>query len=152
MSTLTDQQYQMLFTVRYAMRHYLQWSERQAAEVGLTPQQHQLLLAVRAHAAPLPPSIGDLAGYLMVRPNSTIELVGRAEAIGFVARAHDTNDQRIVRVSLTPHGESLLDELTGAHLQELERVAERLHLSEQFLHQLSADFITETSPAADGGA
>ena len=35
-----------------ALRRFLHWSEEQAVAVGLTPAQHQLLLAIRGQAGP----------------------------------------------------------------------------------------------------
>lgn len=145
MAGLSDEQYVMLFTVRHAIRQYLRWSEQQAGLRGLSPQQHQLLLAIRAHAGTEAPSTGQVAGYLMVRPNSAVELIGRVEAMGLVARGPDRSDQRVVRVSLTDTGRSLLEELAAAHLQELERIAGRLAISAEFLQHLSTEFLEKTS-------
>ena len=46
---LTDADYEDLLTLRTGLRRFLRWSEQQAEEAGLTPAQHQLLLAVRGH-------------------------------------------------------------------------------------------------------
>ncbi|HET8600770.1 MAG TPA: MarR family transcriptional regulator [Segeticoccus sp.] len=145
MEGLSEDQYALLFTVRHAIRQYMRWSEQQASLRGLSPQQHQLLLAIRAHPGDMAPSTGQVADYLMVRPNSAVELIGRVEAMGLVARCPDHNDQRIVRVALTDSGRALLEELAAAHLQELERIAGRLQISAEFLEHLSTEFIEKTS-------
>ena len=145
MTALNDDQYTLLFTFRQAVRQFLRWSEQQAAQAGLTPQQHQLLLAIRAHNGAGPPSIGELARYLLTRSNSTVELVSRVEALGLIRRHPDPVDQRVVRLWLTQAGEQLLDKLASAHLEELEHVAAQLHISESFLQRLSADFLEKTS-------
>ena len=57
----------------------------QARAAGLTPAQHQLLLAVRGHDGD--PTIGDVAEHLMLRHHSAVELVDRAERAGLLAAA-----------------------------------------------------------------
>jgi len=44
---LADEEYTKLLAFRTGLRQFLRWSEDQAATVGLTPAQHQLLLAIR---------------------------------------------------------------------------------------------------------
>lgn len=140
MADLTDEQYQVLLIFRTALRRYLAWSAESAAEHGLTAQQSQLLLAVRAHPNATPPSIRELAGYLLIRHHSVVGLANRVEAAGLVRRFADEQDQRVVRLQLTDRGRSLIAELSDAHLAELQRVAERLHISEEFLDQLAREF------------
>jgi DNA-binding MarR family transcriptional regulator len=146
---LTGDQFAMLFTFRRAMLQFMKWSEQRVRKAGLTPQQYLLLLAVRARVGDAPPSVGDLAAELLIRPNSAIELVNRAESLGLVARQRDPRDQRVVRVLLTDRANELLDGLATAHLAELERAAETLSVSEEFLSNLSAKFLgadTQTAP------
>jgi DNA-binding MarR family transcriptional regulator len=69
------------------------------------------------------PTIGDLAGYLMLRHHSTVELVDRAEAAGVVERWGDDDDGRVTRVRLTAEGEARLTSLAQAHLDELRSLA-----------------------------
>ena len=102
----------------------MRWSEDEARVVGLTPNQHQLLLAVRGH--PTPPSIGDLAEHLLLRHHSAVELVDRAARAGLVVRHHDSVDQRMVRLTLTDEGEARLVSLSEAHFEELSRLRPRL--------------------------
>ena len=91
--------------------------------MGLTHVQHQLLVALKGHQGAMPPTVGDVANYLLLRHHSAVELVDRAEAAGFVRRRSDANDARVVRVQLTPEGDRLVTELTEAHLTELHRLA-----------------------------
>jgi DNA-binding MarR family transcriptional regulator len=56
--------YQRLLQFRTGLRRFLHCSAEQAEQAGLTPAQHQLLLAVRGHDAESRPTIGDIAGYL----------------------------------------------------------------------------------------
>ncbi|SDI19047.1 DNA-binding transcriptional regulator, MarR family, partial [Sinosporangium album] len=96
----------------------------QAAEVGLTAAQHQLLLAIRGHSDPRGPTIGDLAEYLCTRHHSTVQLVNRVEQMGLVTRNRSlSGDRRIVRLMLTEKGEGKLALLSAPHLEELHRLA-----------------------------
>jgi DNA-binding MarR family transcriptional regulator len=122
-SSLDDRQYRDLLAFRTALRRFLHWGEEQAATAGLTRQQHQLLLAIRGHDGPRPPTIGDVAEHLLLRHHSAVELVDRAQSAGLVRRVTDPHDRRIVRLALTTRGRKLLDRLTAAHLEELSRLA-----------------------------
>jgi DNA-binding MarR family transcriptional regulator len=123
MHRLTRHDYENLLAFRVALRRFQHWSQTQARRVGLTPAQHQLLLAIKGHRGKRSPAIGDLAGYLLLRPNSTVELVDRAEAGGLVERWADSADARLTRVRLTADGERRLNRLAVAHLDELEQLA-----------------------------
>lgn len=109
------------------LRRFLRWSEDQAAEAGLTPAQHQLLVAVKGHPGPEAPAVRDLANYLLLQSHSTVGLVDRAEAAGVVRRQQDDKDARVVRVHLTERGTQLVENLTAAHLAELYNLAEALN-------------------------
>lgn len=121
---LSDGQYAKLLTFRTGLRRFLRWSEQQAATVGLTPAQHQLLLAVRAHPDSRGPSVGELADYLCTRHHSAVQLIDRTEQLGLIARSReDSNDRRVVRLALTRAGREKLALLTGIHLEEIRRLA-----------------------------
>ena len=49
---LSDADYRSLAEFRHALRRFLAFSEHAARDHGLTPSQHQLLLAIRGHAGP----------------------------------------------------------------------------------------------------
>jgi DNA-binding MarR family transcriptional regulator len=120
---LSAADYEHLLAFRTSLRRFLHWSQTQAASVGLTPAQHQLLVAVKGHPGPLPPTISDLAGYLLLRHHSVVELVDRAENAGLVVRRGDDEDGRLTRVVLTADGDARLGRLTPAHLDELRNLA-----------------------------
>jgi DNA-binding MarR family transcriptional regulator len=121
---LSDGDYEQLLDLRDELRRFLRWSEEQARDQGLTPAQHQLLLAVRGHRGV--PTIGDVAGHLLLRHHSAVELVDRAQQADLVERTPDPDDHRVVRVRLTAHGEALLATLAAAHLDELQGLRSRL--------------------------
>lgn len=68
----------------------------------------------KGHWGSEPPTVGDLAGYLLLRPHSAVELVDRAEAAGLVERTQDREDARVVRIRLTRHGDRIVQKLTRA--------------------------------------
>lgn len=121
--TLTAVDYENLLEFRTSLRKFLHWSETRARDAGLTPAQHQLMLAVKGHPGDDPPTVGDLADYLLLRHHSAVELIDRAVAAGLVQRARDDGDGRIIRIRLTPEGEARLRRLSTAHLDELRRLA-----------------------------
>jgi DNA-binding MarR family transcriptional regulator len=123
MTQLTREDFEKLLDFRVALRRFQRWSEDQALAAGVTHVQHQLLVAIKGHPGDQPPTIGDLAGYLLQRPHSTVELVDRAEAGGLVARTSDAGDGRVIRVGLTPEGDRIMRELTRAHLERLRDLA-----------------------------
>ena len=119
----TRRDFERLLEFRVALRRFQHWSEDQAQAKGITHVQHQLLVAIKGHPGDLPPTIGELAGYLLLRPHSTVELVDRAAAAGLVERTRDPHDGRVVRVRLTDAGDRILQELTPAHLARLNELA-----------------------------
>jgi len=123
---LTDDDFRELLRFRDALRHFQRWSETQARAAGLTPAQHQLLLAVRGHDGD--PTIGDVADHLMLRHHSAVELVDRAERAGLLLRRTDPDDRRVVHLELTADGEAHLAALSAAHLIELRRLQGGLRL------------------------
>jgi len=124
---LTAADYENLLAFRTSLRRFLSWSETRAREAGLTAAQHQLLLAVKGHPGGQPPTVGDIADYLLLRHHSAVELIDRAEAAGLVRRGPDDGDGRVIRIRLTADGEERLGQLSAAHLNELLRLAPLLH-------------------------
>ncbi len=124
--SLSDEDYARLLTLRAGLRHFQRWSEQQAKAAGLTPAQHQLLLAIRGHGDPRGPTVGEVADYLLLLHHSTVELVDRADKAGLLTRHRDPGDHRVVRLQLTEAGAERLEALSTLHLEELERLAHRL--------------------------
>ena len=124
--SLTNADYEQLLEFRDGLRRFLRWSENQAAAAGLTPAQHQLLLAIRGHNERHDPTIGEIAEHLQLRHHSAVGLVDRAEEGGLVLRMHDADDQRVVRLALTPLGRRRLERLSALHLEELRRLSPKL--------------------------
>jgi DNA-binding MarR family transcriptional regulator len=123
---ISDAEYRRLLEFRTGLRRFLRWSEEQAQAAGVSPAQHQLLLAIRGQRDSVGPTIGDVADSLLLRHNSAVELVDRAERAGLVRRRQDRNDHRVVRLELTARGAETLGRLTAVTLEELDRLSPRL--------------------------
>jgi DNA-binding MarR family transcriptional regulator len=123
----TREDFQNNLRFRVTLRRFLHWSEDQATAAGLTPAQHQLLVAIKGHPGPEPPAIREIAEYLLLQSHSAVGLIDRAEAAGVVYRQQDEKDARVVRVHLTEKGDKLVENLTSAHLEELYNLAESLN-------------------------
>ena len=119
---LDDDDYWRLLEFRTAIRKFLKYSQSQAAQLGLTPAQHQLLLAIRGARRTGGPTIGDIADCLLIRHHSAVELVDRAETAGLVQRRQDRDDQRVIRLALTRSGRSKLERISAANLTEIGRL------------------------------
>ena len=119
-------EYEALAEFRYAVRQFLAFSEEAAKSVGLTPRQHQALLAIRGAPGRESLTVGELAERLHIQPNSAVGLVDRLAADDLVTRASQAGDRRQVFVSLTTYGRSVLERLSTAHRAELRRVGPRL--------------------------
>lgn len=117
----TQKDYERLAQFRHALRCFMAFSEDAARAAGLTPKQHQALLAIKGTPAGADVTVGDLANQLLVRHNSAVELVNRLELNGLLVRHHDGRDARRALLALTPKGETALLELSAAHLEELRR-------------------------------
>lgn len=116
---VSDADYETLAAFRAALRRFLRVSEGLAHGLGLTPQQHQGMLAIRGFPGGVHPTIGQLAARLQVNHNSAVGLVTRLVTHGYVRRQVSKEDQRRVHVALTPKGHAILDKLTEAHRIEL---------------------------------
>ncbi len=115
--------YQTLANFRYAVRHYLRFSEVAAKQEGLTPRQYQAILAIKAASEEAPPGVGDLARLLFLHPHSAVGLVNRLETAGLVSRHPQADDRRRVLLELTPHGARTLEKLVITHRGELRRIS-----------------------------
>ena len=116
---ITQHDYRELAEFRYQLRQFLHFSEMRARELGIEPHQHQALLALKGLPAGCQPTIGELANRLALRHHTTVELVDRLEAAGFVKRQADPNDGRQILLQLTPLGTTKLRSLSLAHRDEL---------------------------------
>jgi len=104
---------------RYQMRKFLSFSEAAAERCGIATQQYQLMQVIAALPEGQHASISYLADRMILKHNSMVELVDRAERAGLVKREHDERDLRRSLVKLTAEGERILQRLVKEHLEEL---------------------------------
>ncbi len=124
--------YEALAAFRHALRRFLAFSEQAARDSGLTAQQHQAILAIKAHKSGAPLTVGDLADHLLIRHHSAVELIDRLVTAKLVIRLQAETDRRSVLVTLTPKAEAILETLSATHLDELRRSRELFgHLLER---------------------
>jgi DNA-binding MarR family transcriptional regulator len=119
---LTKADYEILAGFRQALRSFTTFSEAAARVAGLTPQQHQALLAIKGAPGRDTLSVGEIADVLGIKPHSAVELVDRLEAAALVRRNPDPQDRRRMLVSLTAQAEAQLADLSAAHVRELQAI------------------------------
>ncbi len=111
---------------RYAIRRFLRFSEQASRREHITPQQHQLLLAIKGFPNRDYATVSELAHRLQMRQHSVVGLIDRTARIGLVRRERGTQDRREVFIYITPEGEALLARLTELHRQELATMRDAL--------------------------
>jgi DNA-binding MarR family transcriptional regulator len=111
--------YRALAAFRSALRRFLRASAERARAVGMSAQQHQLLLAIKGHAGADPPLMGELAEALQVSPHAAVGLANRAARAGLLRRITVSSDRRRVGLVLTARGERLLASVTEANRIEM---------------------------------
>jgi DNA-binding MarR family transcriptional regulator len=123
---MTKAEFESIAAFRYALRKLLRKTEQAARQAGITPQQHQVLLAIKGHRGREGATVTDIANQLQIRQHSAVGLIDRMESQWLVARVHGTVDRRQVFVQLTPTGEAMLARLSKVHRRELQTLREEL--------------------------
>jgi DNA-binding MarR family transcriptional regulator len=119
---LSKDDFEALARFRFGIRRYLRFSEETVRKHGVTPQQYQLMLALKGFPGRDWAVVREIAERLQLRHHSVVELIDRAQAQGLVRRTTDPDDGRAVRVVLTDQGEKLLGQLSALHRDELRRM------------------------------
>ena len=119
-------EYEILAEFRYTLRRFLRFSEMAASEAGLTPQQHQALLAIKGFPGREKITVGELAERLQIRHHSAVGLVDRLEASRLIKRSPSADDRRKVYISLTAHGNAVIEKLSALHHELLLRLTPQL--------------------------
>jgi DNA-binding MarR family transcriptional regulator len=130
---LDKAQYETLAAFRYALRQFLRFSEEAAQAAGVTPQQHQALLAIKGFPGRDRVTVGELAERLQLRHHSAVGLIDRLEAEKLVLREPSESDRRQVLIQLTSRGENVLAKLSSSHREQLKRIGPEMR---QLLEQL----------------
>jgi DNA-binding MarR family transcriptional regulator len=129
---LNDEQLNGLAGFRSALRSFIAASEAISRTAGITQQQYQAMLVIKTRPSEAMP-IKELAEQLLMTHHAAVQLVDRLTKAGLAQRSPSAEDRRSVILSLTPLGETLLDELAVKHLDEMQRQEPQLTKS---LHQL----------------
>lgn len=126
---LTKADYVALAAFRAALRRFLHFTETGARAAGLSPQQHQLLLAVKGRPGRDWATVGELAESLGVRHHTAVGLVDRCVDLALVRRHRQGDDRRVVQVWLTPKGARILERLSRQNRRELEALRKALRVN-----------------------
>ncbi len=118
---LEDRDYKVLVSVRAELRSFAHFTEIVTRSAGLTPQQHQILLALRASDG-LELTIGQLAETMFLKPHSVSGMADRLAGLGLVERVRSEEDRRSIRLRLTDNAKKVLASLGQVHKDELRRI------------------------------
>jgi DNA-binding MarR family transcriptional regulator len=118
---LDDRDYKILASVRAELRDFARFTEQMTSSAGLTPQQHQILLALRA-SDDLELSIGDIAETMGLKPQSVSGMADRLAGLGLVERVRSETDRRSIKLRLTARAYEVLASLGQAHSDELRQI------------------------------
>jgi DNA-binding MarR family transcriptional regulator len=126
LSDIGTGQYRALAELRFQIRRFLTFSEAAARAAGVEPQQHQLLLILKALGAQERPTVRIVAQRLQIQHNSAVDLVKRSAERGLVERRTGKEDRREASLHITSTGGRVLRRLTLAHRSELRSAAPAL--------------------------
>ena len=118
-SAITAGEYRALAELRHRIRHFLREGDAVAQAAGLEPQQYLLLLTIRGLPEGEEATIRVLAERMALKHHSTVELIDRLEAHGYVRRTREREDRRRVLISLLPRGERMLEHVARHRITEL---------------------------------
>jgi len=119
LAQLSKQEFEALARFRFGIRRYLRYSEDIVRSHGVSPQQYQLLLALKGFPGRESATVAELAERLQLRHHSAVELINRAQRAGLVDRSPHPENARAVNISLTDDGEQLLARLSVLHRNQL---------------------------------
>ncbi len=120
--SITKAQYELLAALRRSLRRFQRFSHDAARAAGLTPQQHQALLAIKGSPGRDYLSVGGLAESLQVRHHSAVGLADRLARRRLIRRSQSSVDRRRIELRLTREGEKCIERLSAAHLLELRQL------------------------------
>jgi DNA-binding MarR family transcriptional regulator len=119
---LSEAELMALAEFRYQIRRFLRHMEEQSRELGYSPQQYQLLLAIEGLPRDKTPTISALAERMQLNHNSMVELVDRCAERDLIRRTRSGTDRRQVELAVTNEGGAVLRKLASAARQELRTI------------------------------
>lgn len=132
---LKKEDYVALARFRATLRRFLHHSDEGARQAGVTPQQHQLVLAIKGSEREAV-SVAEIAEALQIRHHAAVGLANRCEEAKLISRSVDPADRRQVRLTVTERGEAVLAQLAEHNREELEALR----------HALSLEFLDTEEP------
>ena len=118
--SISQRQIEALAAFRHALRRFLAFSEEATGAAGITAQQYQALIAIKARPRGAM-RLGQLADEMLLKKHGAVQLVDRMEAAKLVERRAAKTDARVVNVLLTEKGERIVQTLAALHLDQLAR-------------------------------
>ena len=122
---VSQKQIEALAAFRSALRRFLAFSEEATGAAGVTAQQYQALVAIKARPRGTM-RLGALADEMILKKHGAVQLVDRMEAARLVERRTAKTDARVVNIVLTEKGERLVQSLAALHLEQLSRRKKQL--------------------------
>jgi DNA-binding MarR family transcriptional regulator len=116
---------------RFHLRRFLSFSETASEKIGIPAQQYQLIQVIASAPSDRSATISYIAERMLLRHNSAVELVDRAERSGLVLRIADESDHRRSLLEITGEAEAVLSQLVSRHLAELQSEGPALVLALQ---------------------
>lgn len=104
-------------------------------ELGITYPQYATLIALNEAGDQ---TVGELGDKLFLESSTLTPLLKRLEAAGYVTRRRDAEDERQVRVSLTPEGKAVFEKAFCGR----EAIVEATGLDPDTFVRLQRDLIT----------
>ena len=111
---------------RHGLRKFLRFSKDFVAEVDLTPEQYEALLALKAFSPKQGLVIRELSECLQVKHHTAVSLIDRLARRKLVNRQRDTTDRRKVHIRLTASGAALVARLAIVHRATLAKLVPEL--------------------------
>jgi DNA-binding MarR family transcriptional regulator len=122
---INQRQIEALAAFRHELRRFLAFSEEDTGAAGITAQQYQALVAIKARPRGTM-RLGQLEDEMLLKKHGAVQLVDRMEAAKLVERRAAKTDARVVHVVLTERGERMVQTLATLHLEQLARRKKQL--------------------------
>ena len=87
---ITKVEYEAMAEYRYAIRRFLRFSEEAARDAGVTPQQYQLMVAIKGYPGREHANLTELAEPMQLDHHGAVGLVDRTEYRKLVCRERDS--------------------------------------------------------------
>ena len=120
MNGLKHRNYVTLAELRHLLRKFLRFSKDFLAETaGLTPQQYEVMLAIKAFTNGANLTIAQLSHHLQVKHHTAVSAVDRLVERKLITRRPGQQDRRRRYLELTNKGGKLIAKLAAAHFKDL---------------------------------